>query len=151
MAVGNRFLAIRTQTALLSVACCLTWLIGCGSKHQYKTVPVTGKVTVAGQPLSGGLIKFHPIDDGSRPKGESGKQAWAELQPDGTFRLTTYGDFDGAVVGQHRVALPPAPGNDTGVSYHSKYTNPNETDLKLDVTASGTNHFEIDLDPQGSD
>ena len=36
---------------------------------------------------------------------ERGRGASGELQPDGTFTLTTFSTGDGAVVGKHRVAI----------------------------------------------
>ena len=48
--------------------------------------PVKGKMTVAGQPLSGGDVAFYPADAG-------GSQAHilGTIGPDGTYNMTTNG------------------------------------------------------------
>ena len=60
-------------------------------------IPVKGKVTLKGQPLTTGTIRFEP-DDFGRPA--SGK-----LQSDGTFVLSTPKEGDGVVPGHHRVSI----------------------------------------------
>lgn len=69
-------------------------LAGCGGKHE--VVPVEGKVTYNGTPLRFGSVAFQP---------EIGPRASGDIQPDGTFRLSTYGQFDGAIPGKHRVSV----------------------------------------------
>jgi hypothetical protein len=74
--------------------------IGCGANGagtMPSLVPVTGKVTFKGQPLTVGTVRFEP-DDYGRP-------ATGKLQPDGTFVLTTLTDGDGVVAGHHRVSI----------------------------------------------
>lgn len=72
-------------------------LVGCGSSGR---APVSGKVTVQGQPVQGGTLVFSPL------KGE-GKSATAEIKSDGTYTLGTNRPGDGAVVGRHRVTFTP--------------------------------------------
>ncbi len=76
--------------------------LGCGGQ---KTYPVRGKVVYPdGTPLPGGLISFEPLDPNAGHIGARGI-----IQEDGTFRLGTFQDQDGAVEGEHRVlVLPPA-------------------------------------------
>jgi hypothetical protein len=69
-------------------------LTGCGGGP--RLAKVTGRVTVAGQPLTTGTIMFHP---------ESGPSAVGGINPDGTYSLTTIKPGDGAVVGTHRVTI----------------------------------------------
>jgi hypothetical protein len=74
--------------------------IGCGANGagtMPNLVPVTGKVTFKGQPLTTGTVRFEP-DDFGRP-------ATGKLQSDGTFVLTTLTDGDGVVAGHHRVSI----------------------------------------------
>ena len=61
------------------------------------TVPVKGKVTYKGKPLTEGEIVFEPDN--------SGREAHGSIQPDGSFELTTFKTGDGAVPGTHRVAV----------------------------------------------
>jgi hypothetical protein len=46
---------------------------------------------------------FAPVAKGSDVN--PGKPAWGNIQSDGTFRLTTYKNDDGAVVGEHWVTI----------------------------------------------
>ena len=70
--------------------------VGCGS-DQRDTAPVSGKVTLAGTPVTTGQIMFWP-DDGGPP-------ATGQIQSDGTYRLRTFSDGDGAVPGSHKVTI----------------------------------------------
>lgn len=71
-------------------------LPGCGS-GQRETTPVSGKITVDGKPLTTGRIMFWP-DDG-------GPTATSTIGSDGSYRLTTYRENDGAVLGPHKVTV----------------------------------------------
>lgn len=75
-------------------------LAGCGPP---KVVPVNGHVQFMDggdpAPLAGYVVTFEP---GEKLVGGTG-----EVRPDGTFAISTFGENDGAVPGQHRVALTP--------------------------------------------
>jgi hypothetical protein len=64
--------------------------------------PVRGTVTVDGQPLAEGRVMFTPVGKGEL---NSGKPAYGRIQSDGSFVLYTYGDDDGAIVGEHGVTV----------------------------------------------
>jgi hypothetical protein len=88
-------------------------------------VAVKGKITLKGQPLTKGIVRFEP--DGY------GRMATGEVQSDGSFVLGTYEKGDGAVVGQHRVFV-----TDTGASPRKelvpeKYTVPTTSKLTAAV------------------
>lgn len=68
---------------------------GC-HKRNHELVPVTGKAIYDGQPLRFGSVMFQP---------EWGQPATGEIQPDGSFRLVTRGEGDGAAVGVNRVRI----------------------------------------------
>ncbi|MGO9465633.1 MAG: hypothetical protein ACLQIB_23030 [Isosphaeraceae bacterium] len=71
---------------------------GCGGSGSVPAlIPVKGKVTHKGQPLTKGIIRFEP--DGY------GRMATGELQASGTFELTTLPKGDGVVAGQHKVFI----------------------------------------------
>jgi hypothetical protein len=57
---------------------------------------VSGKVTYNGQPLPYGNVVFQP---------PSGQPAGGAIQPDGTFRLSTFSEYDGAIIGPHKVRV----------------------------------------------
>ena len=58
-----------------------------------------GKVVFTdGSPLTtGGLVMSEPVSPGELPVNARGS-----IAPDGSFQLSTYGDGDGAVAGEHR-------------------------------------------------
>jgi hypothetical protein len=68
---------------------------GCGRKRQ-PTLPVEGKVVYQGKPLTFGEVLFQP---------DAGPVASGKIQSDGTFRLSTYRNGDGAVPGVYRVEI----------------------------------------------
>ncbi|HEX4412922.1 MAG TPA: hypothetical protein VH107_04785 [Lacipirellulaceae bacterium] len=59
-------------------------------------VPVSGKVLYNGKPLEFGTVTFQP---------PHGQPARGDIQPDGTFTLSTYRLNDGAVLGKHKVRV----------------------------------------------
>ncbi len=68
---------------------------GCGGSSPGaipKTYPVKGKVTYKGQALVRGTVHFEPEG--------AGKDGAGEIQPDGTYALSTYKANDGAVPGR---------------------------------------------------
>ena len=78
---------------------------GCGAKTP-PTYPVEGKVVFAdGSPLSGGLVEFESVPAEGMPVNARGI-----IQSDGSFRLTTYAEGDGALAGKHRaIVVGPRP------------------------------------------
>jgi hypothetical protein len=129
---------------------------GCGSKFPVRAV--SGTVVCDGQPVTQGSITFSPI--GEEGALESGKSATAALAGDGTFKLSTFGKFDGAIVGKHRVEFAGSEGedqdetesNDDGPAARPK-TNPSQAcglaqELILEVKSSGENVFKIELTKQ---
>lgn len=84
-------------TAKISLAICLTALIvGC-SNGNMKTAVVKGKITFNGKAVPIGTISFVP--EGNKPA------ATGQIQKDGSYELSTYGDGDGAVLGKHTVMI----------------------------------------------
>lgn len=92
MATDLRVTVIRRGTRAIVVVACLCLLTGCSDRH--KTYPVQGKV----QFKSGGPVRVGTIELKSR---EHDIQARGTLNTDGTFKLTTYEDGDGAIAGKH--------------------------------------------------
>lgn len=96
---------MRRLRPLLGTAGLLLLLSGCGSRTQ----PVEGLVEwPEGAPatqLAGYMVTFQAEGE---PVSASGR-----IQPDGTFRVGTFEEGDGAVLGRHRVAInPPVPTGD---------------------------------------
>jgi hypothetical protein len=77
-------------------------LPGC-NRSSFELAPVHGRVTIDNKPLFQGKVMFAPVAKGNGVN--PGKPAWGNIQPDGTFRLTTYKNDDGAIVGEHLVTI----------------------------------------------
>lgn len=82
---------------------CLVSLVagGCGGPNGPPFVPVEGRVTFAGQPVTTGEIFFAP----DLSKGADGPMSVGELRSDGSYSLRGPGGRVGAVIGSHRVYL----------------------------------------------
>jgi len=73
----------------------LLFATGCGESRP-RTVPVTGLVTLDGEPVADASITFYP---------ENGRPATGRTDAEGIYTLTTFETNDGAVPGQHRVSI----------------------------------------------
>ena len=69
--------------------------VGCG-RQQLPAHPVGGRVTLDGKPLVDAQISFRPAQ---------GPEAFATLDGEGRYRLSTRSAGDGAVAGTHAVTL----------------------------------------------
>jgi hypothetical protein len=125
----------------------LVGLVGCGSNP--RPVPVSGVVTYQDAPLSWGVIQLDPLD--------GGPPALGEMQRDGTFRLTTFREFDGAIPGTYRVSFLIFPFDGPSEIYGRgkqarkksdflpvKYTDPQRSGIQVIINDDG-NHLEIHL------
>src|SRR5438552_17655549 len=91
--------AFHQRCRLTALALILAAAAGCGSSN---TSPVSGKVVFKdGTPLTGGLVLFRPVDEKLQVSSRG------DIQPDGTFFLSTYKEGDGAVPGKYQVAITP--------------------------------------------
>ncbi|MHB1559557.1 MAG: hypothetical protein ACYC61_19085 [Isosphaeraceae bacterium] len=130
--------SVRFIRRLLVVTCCAA-LCGCGTSGGGKVpdlIPVKGKVTFKGKPVSKGVVRFEPEG--------VGREASGTIQPDGTFVLTTHKDGDGAVAGHHRVSIVgtgPTPAREL---IPKQYTQASTSKIELDVDAEHS-EFPIDL------
>lgn len=146
-------------------------VLGCGQPtdpNRPKTYPVSGTVTQAGQPVEGANVVFQ-LADGSRG-------AVGVTDASGKYTLMTFSAGDGAVAGDHKVAItkydrpaitPKSDGSiaDTGDEPEEeetgrrpaddsepksllpeKYANPERSGLTATVSESGENKFDFTLD-----
>jgi hypothetical protein len=98
--IQNASLRLFIFCAALSSVC----IAGCGGGNNKKTpklVPVSGKVTLGGQPLTAGVVTFFP-DESKGNKGEY--SATGSIDADGNYKLTTDGK-EGAPLGAYRVSV----------------------------------------------
>lgn len=80
----------------LGIAGCLLWAIGCGPR----VAPVSGIVTLDGDPLPGATITFEPLS------GEPGQESTGRTDESGSFALARISNGKpGALVGEHRVHI----------------------------------------------
>ncbi len=112
---------------------------GCGgtseqSSNLLKPVPVKGTVTYKGKPLTGGTIRFEPED--------GGREASGNIEPDGSFSLSTFGSADGAVAGTHKVAVEPPSGQPKALP--AKYKSAASSGIVLEVSP-GKTEYVVDL------
>src|SRR4051812_40782169 len=84
------FMRMRFSRSLVLAAIVLGACWGCGSGNVVppSLIPVKGKVTYKGQPVTKGVVRFEP-DSGF------GRMASGELKSDGTFELATLKPGDG--------------------------------------------------------
>lgn len=96
----------------MAAALTLLFVAGCG-EGKYPVRPAKGRVVCQNQDIKVGSISFTPI--GEPGDTEPGKAATAMIAEDGTFALTTFEPFDGAIVGKHRVQyVPPESEEESG-------------------------------------
>jgi hypothetical protein len=108
---------------------------------------VSGKVTYKGKPVPKGTIAFVSTNPGRR-------NATAEIQPDGSYKLQTENPGDGALLGEYNVTIfahddavldyiPPKP-IPPKILTAVKYEKPGTSGLKATVQ-SGSNNLNFDL------
>jgi hypothetical protein len=124
-----------TFSARLAVAFGLLMIVGCGSNDGL--VPVSGKVTLDGKPLTDAAVGFF-ADAGGVP-------AVATTDAQGNFTLSTHKPGDGATPGQNVVTITKQSNVDTkkpveeGVIVQMrnespvKYFSPQTSDIRIQV------------------
>jgi hypothetical protein len=120
-------------------------LAGCGGSNLY---PAQGKVIFKdGTPLTAGWVVFESATPGAKAG------ARGDIQPDGTFQLSTSKEGDGALEGPYRVAvvppLPPGAKEGTPVRplIHPRFQRPETSHLEFTVTPDKQkNYFTIVVD-----
>ncbi|HEY1375886.1 MAG TPA: hypothetical protein VGF55_03795 [Gemmataceae bacterium] len=117
-----------------SVVLALIFLAGCA---QPGMAPVKGRVMFKGRPVPDAAVTFNPVPQ-TQGALESGKPGTGWTNAEGQFTLSTYKPYDGAFVGQHRVAVSL---DDTN-PVKCKRTK----SVVLEVTPGG-NEFDIEMDP----
>ena len=90
---NQRFSALLPSIVFTLVA--VMYMSGC-CKNAREYAPVTGKVSYRGAPLQFGTVVMQP---------PSGQFATGEIQPDGTFRMSTPKEGDVVLVGKSQVRI----------------------------------------------
>lgn len=122
---SNRF-ALFILTAIL-----LQLSLGCGDGRDAR-VPVSGVVTIDGEPLKHGSITFIPI----KKPGVVSRAGGASLE-DGRFSVSSFTPNDGLIQGKYEVMVNAIePMNETSQRWHApkKYASTKTSGLTLDVS-----------------
>ncbi len=107
-------------------------------------------------PPAGALVVFHPTD----PAVEKtiGGKPFGKVADDGTFKLTSYAEGDGAPEGEYGVTIDwRTKGKEGGMSLtegggggaprlNAKYSNPQQPFTKVTVKKGADNQFSFDVD-----
>jgi len=117
-------------------------LLGCTSGGDFPTAPVTGRVICEGKPVPHVMVFFEPTE--VKQKRLTGQAGFAIAKEDGTFRLTSFKEGDGAVVGHHRVRVGLPHPQDHPNFKCDCYLN-SEVDLMEVDVKKGKNEFELVL------
>jgi hypothetical protein len=115
---------------------------GCGPA----LYPVGGKVTLAnGTPLTAGMVVFESKD--AQPP----VTARGEIQPDGSYQLSTHRLGDGVPAGKYRALVAPrtdpnaVDGKAPPPPFDPRFTEFGTSGLEFEVTTAGPNDFPIKL------
>lgn len=139
-----------------SMVMLLVTLVGCAPSSP-KTYPVQGSVkTTTGEPCSGALVVFHPSEEGRK----NAPKPFATCGSDGSFRLTTYQEGDGAEQGEYAVTVVwpgevaagemslSSEGKATGADrLGNNYGDPRSPRLKATVRIDPTQSIALEVDP----
>lgn len=146
----------RTWAFGLALAIVLFIVPGCGRQPGTEpTAPVTGTVTLDGQPIAGVSIAFIP---------QRGRPASGLTDASGKFTLSTFDTADGAVVGSHKVMITeppddaqPMPGEpgwekwkQPKARFPAKYRDANQSGFTAEVESGKDNEFTFEMSSQSS-
>jgi hypothetical protein len=128
---------ISTPTLLVTMLLLSLLLLGCGQPKP-NMVPVTGKVTQAGQPVTAGSIYLHAASADAYQKDTPSSM----LQLDGSFTIKTFPFGEGVPPGDYKVTLSPELASRLKLPQHGTVT---ETPLQITVPPEGLSNWLIDL------
>jgi len=110
-------------------------LCSCAKDQRPPLYPVQGKVFCQGKPAAGAMLFFHPGEGGANP---AGMLPHGVVEADGSFRVGTYEEQDGAQAGQYRVTVrwtskAKSSDDDERSLLPSRYLNPGTSGLRAEV------------------
>ena len=135
----SRFLFSRRSPLVLLLGAALA--AGCGGSS-VKLVPVSGKVTVGGQPVTSGQVSFLPATEGEgvHAKAAAGSApASGQIEANGEYKLFTNGK-EGAPPGKYKVIVTPSMVPTGGTKapttpYNAKFSDAKLTNLTKEVVS----------------
>lgn len=126
-------------TSLAVIA--LIGLVGCGSGSG--VAPVSGTVTLDGQPLANALVSFYPQEEGKRFSTGTTDAA-------GNYQLVYTNDQQGAAIGKHTVKITTAtvqgeggPAKPPKEKLPAKYNDQSELTAEVASGANNNTNFEL--------
>ena len=126
------------RVGFVSVLVFALFLTACTNSDRKPVFPVQGKVIYRGKPATGARVIFHPHDENA----PQSPRPSAEVQPDGSFRLSTYVSQDGASPGRYAVTIfwPSAARiedteNAGPDQLHGRYSNYKTTPIRVEILA----------------
>ena len=124
------------------------FVAGCGKPSNI--VPVSGRVTMDGQPLAEARITFQPVGDWQNPY--PGSASYGVTDRNGNYSLTLVDSGrPGAMVGKHRVTITPkesaVTSSDAGY-YNRLPPSQQPQTLEFEVPPGGTQSANFDLKSQ---
>lgn len=145
---GMNFMTTRLALNMLFTVAAGLALIGCG-KGAYKVAPVSGKITLDGQPLANVNVVFQPSGTKSSATPGPGSAATTDAQGQYTLRTMEEPSQPGAVVGPHVVSFTPAvqkpiAGREVPAA-HPQASKIPSAPLNFEVPAAGTSAANFDL------
>ena len=122
---------------------------GCG-KDPHRLAPVSGKVTMGGNPLASAVVAFLPD---TKPGAKPSPTSRGETDKNGRYTLTSSEDKPGAVVGTSKVRISTmrstGGSEGEGGAILARETVPEKynarTELTFDVPEEGTDAADFDL------
>jgi len=122
------------RTRVILVLFALAPLCGCGGANM---APVKGRVMFNGKPVKEAAVTFSPL--GAKGQKETGKPGTGFTDEEGKFELSTFRNYDGALVASHSV--------------HVTLDDTNPTKCKRSKSATlevkpGDNDFTIEMEPK---
>lgn len=104
-------------------------LVGCGGSERPSTIPISGRVTINGQPPGeNGRLHFQPIQVAA---GYAKRPAGGSFTAEGTYRVMSWEPDDGLVPGHYTVSLMPSDPANTKIP--AKYREAATSGLEVDV------------------
>jgi hypothetical protein len=134
---------IRTSIWLSALAsAAVIGVAGCGGSSRPQTIPISGLITIDGQPPGeGGKLFFTPT---KAADGYALRPASGSFSAQGTYRVMSWAPDDGLVPGHYTVAV--SPGDPAKTRVPLKYHQSASSGLELEVPIDGSSiDYNIDV------
>jgi hypothetical protein len=97
----RRFSQLAGQGGFLAALSAALLCAACNKSARPRPFPVHGQVLFQGKPTPNAVVVFHPLDNAAAKQ----ERPVGRVNEDGSFRLTTYGENDGAPEGDYAVTV----------------------------------------------